>query len=255
LPDPTLIIDPITEERASRTLYRIELLRRIREQVLPHPQLDERLNLCQPSPDLPAWWEPGRHDRDLLRGAAKHGVSRTDYHILNDPELSFLEAHRKFTQGKGAELPIVSDPLTPLNLLKDEEVKEEQGDVLVPEVENGDLEEVKEEKPEGLSPKKEEEANDLGLKHEPKEEKMEVEEKDDAAEVKTKVEQGCPVDGMADEKPMIQEPATPEDKMAQDEKEPASITEIKLSTDKTVKDDEDEKMDEDDKSEKSSQAE
>uniref|UniRef100_A0A671NGX0 Chromodomain-helicase-DNA-binding protein 7-like n=1 Tax=Sinocyclocheilus anshuiensis TaxID=1608454 RepID=A0A671NGX0_9TELE len=143
------------------SLFRIELLRRIREQVLPHPQLDERMSLCQLSPDLPAWWEPGRHDRDLLRGAAKHGVSRTDYHILNDPELSFLEAHRKLTQGKGAEVPIMSDPLTPLNLLKDEEVKEEQGDDLVPKVENGDMEEVKEEKPEALSPKKEEEANDL----------------------------------------------------------------------------------------------
>uniref|UniRef100_A0A9J8BIC1 Chromodomain helicase DNA binding protein 7 n=1 Tax=Cyprinus carpio carpio TaxID=630221 RepID=A0A9J8BIC1_CYPCA len=254
LPDPTIIIDPITEERASRTLYRIELLRRIREQVLPHPQLDERLSLCQPSPDLPAWWEPGRHDRDLLRGAAKHGVSRTDYHILNDPELSFLEAHRKFTQGKGAELPIVSDPLTPLNLLKDEEVKEEQGDVLVPKVENGDMGEVKEEKPEALSPKKEEEADDLCLKHEPKEEKMEVEKKDDVMEVKTKVEQGCPVDGMADEKPVTQEPMTPEDKNAEDEKEPLT-TETKLPTDKTSKEDEEEKMYEDDKSEKSSHAE
>uniref|UniRef100_A0A671NAG5 Chromodomain-helicase-DNA-binding protein 7-like n=1 Tax=Sinocyclocheilus anshuiensis TaxID=1608454 RepID=A0A671NAG5_9TELE len=201
------------------SLFRIELLRRIREQVLPHPQLDERMSLCQLSPDLPAWWEPGRHDRDLLRGAAKHGVSRTDYHILNDPELSFLEAHRKLTQGKGAEVPIMSDPLTPLNLLKDEEVKEEQGDDLVPKVENGDMEEVKEEKPEALSPKKEEEANDLGLKHEPKEEKIEVEEKDDTMEVKTKVEQGCPVDGMTDEKPMNQEPTTPEDKNAEDEKE------------------------------------
>ncbi len=254
LPDPTIIIDPITEERASRTLYRIELLRRIREQVLPHPQLDERLSLCQQSPDLPAWWEPGRHDRDLLRGAAKHGVSRTDYHILNDPELSFLEAHRKFTQGKGAELPIVSDPLTPLNLLKDEEVKEELGDVLVPKVENDEMEEVKEEKPEALSPKKEEEANDLGLKHEPKEEKMEVEEKDDAMEIKTKVEQGCTVDGMADEKPMNQEPTTPENKNAEDETEPLT-TETKLPTDNTSKEDEEEKMDEDDTSEKSSQAE
>uniref|UniRef100_A0A673H7I6 Chromodomain-helicase-DNA-binding protein 7-like n=1 Tax=Sinocyclocheilus rhinocerous TaxID=307959 RepID=A0A673H7I6_9TELE len=195
--DPTLIIDPITEERASRTFYRIELLRRIREQVLPHPLLDERLSLCQPSTDLPAWWEPGHHDRDLLRGASKHGVSRTDYHILNDPELSFLEAHRKFTQSKAAELSIVSDSLTPLNLLKDEEVKEEQGDVLVPKVENGDIE----------------------------------------------------------EKPMNQEPTTREDKNAQDEEEPPSTTEAKLSTGKTSKEDEEEKMDEDDKSEKSSQAE
>uniref|UniRef100_A0A667YNM6 Chromodomain helicase DNA binding protein 7 n=1 Tax=Myripristis murdjan TaxID=586833 RepID=A0A667YNM6_9TELE len=100
--DPTLIIDPITEERASRTLYRIELLRRIREQVLPHPLLSERLQLCQPSPDLPEWWECGRHDRDLLLGASKHGVSRTDYHILNDPSLAFLESHHRFINQRGA---------------------------------------------------------------------------------------------------------------------------------------------------------
>ncbi|MEQ2160663.1 hypothetical protein GOODEAATRI_001787 [Goodea atripinnis] len=106
LPDPTLIIDPITEERASRTLYRIELLRRIREQVLPHPLLSERLKLCQPSPDLPEWWECGRHDRDLLLGASKHGVSRTDYHILNDPALGFLDAHQRFTSQRGAGVGI-----------------------------------------------------------------------------------------------------------------------------------------------------
>uniref|UniRef100_A0A8C2ZWA0 Chromodomain helicase DNA binding protein 7 n=1 Tax=Cyclopterus lumpus TaxID=8103 RepID=A0A8C2ZWA0_CYCLU len=100
--DPTLIIDPITEERASRTLYRIELLRRIREQVLPHPLLSERLKLCQSSPDLPEWWESGRHDRDLLLGASKHGVSRTDYHILNDTALAFLDAHQRFTGQRGA---------------------------------------------------------------------------------------------------------------------------------------------------------
>ncbi|KAM8851002.1 LOW QUALITY PROTEIN: chromodomain-helicase-DNA-binding protein 7 [Spinachia spinachia] len=102
LPDPTLIIDPITEERASRTLYRIELLRRIREQVLPHPLLSERLKLCQSSPDLPEWWENGLHDRDLLLGACKHGVSRTDYHILNDPALAFLEAHQRSTGQRAA---------------------------------------------------------------------------------------------------------------------------------------------------------
>ncbi|XP_059529097.1 chromodomain-helicase-DNA-binding protein 7 isoform X3 [Myotis daubentonii] len=100
-PPDLSMIEPITEERASRTLYRIELLRKIREQVLHHPQLGERLKLCQPSLDLPEWWECGRHDRDLLVGAAKHGVSRTDYHILNDPELSFLDAHKNFAQNRG----------------------------------------------------------------------------------------------------------------------------------------------------------
>lgn len=38
----------------------------------------------------------------MLVGAAKHGVSRTDYHILNDPELSFLDAHKNFAQNRGA---------------------------------------------------------------------------------------------------------------------------------------------------------
>lgn len=33
LVDPTLLVEPLTEERAARTLYRIELLRKIREQV------------------------------------------------------------------------------------------------------------------------------------------------------------------------------------------------------------------------------
>uniref|UniRef100_A0A7N8XU94 Chromodomain helicase DNA binding protein 7 n=1 Tax=Mastacembelus armatus TaxID=205130 RepID=A0A7N8XU94_9TELE len=113
LPDPTLIIDPITEERASRTLYRIELLRRIREQVLPHPMLSERLKLCQPSPDLPEWWECGRHDRDLLLGASKHGVSRTDYHILNDPTLAFLEAHQRFTkEGNANDIPLTKTEIS-----------------------------------------------------------------------------------------------------------------------------------------------
>lgn len=56
--------------------------------MLHHPQLAERLKLCQPSLDLPGRWECGRHDRDLLVGAA-HGVSRTDYHILNDPAPSW----------------------------------------------------------------------------------------------------------------------------------------------------------------------
>uniref|UniRef100_A0A4W3JRE1 Chromodomain helicase DNA binding protein 7 n=1 Tax=Callorhinchus milii TaxID=7868 RepID=A0A4W3JRE1_CALMI len=100
--DTSIFIEPITEERASRTLYRIELLRKIREQVLRHHQLDERLKLCQPSMDLPEWWECGKHDKDLLIGAAKHGVSRTDYHILNDSNISFLEAHKNFAQNKGA---------------------------------------------------------------------------------------------------------------------------------------------------------
>uniref|UniRef100_A0A672TRM0 Chromodomain helicase DNA binding protein 7 n=1 Tax=Strigops habroptila TaxID=2489341 RepID=A0A672TRM0_STRHB len=123
-PDLSTMIEPITEERASRTLYRIELLRKIREQVLHHPQLGERLKLCQPSLDLPEWWECGKHDKDLLIGAAKHGVSRTDYHILNDPELSFLEAHKNFAQNRGTGNTNTVSSVNPLGAEKSD-IKEE----------------------------------------------------------------------------------------------------------------------------------
>ncbi len=64
-------VESISEERATRCLARIELLDRIRNEVLPQPELDERLALCQRSPDLPEWWVSGKHDKDLLRGAAR----------------------------------------------------------------------------------------------------------------------------------------------------------------------------------------
>ncbi|XP_075384855.1 chromodomain-helicase-DNA-binding protein 6 isoform X2 [Tenrec ecaudatus] len=99
-PDPAIYIEPITEERAARTLYRIELLRKVREQVLKCPQLHERLQLCRPSLYLPVWWECGKHDRDLLIGTAKHGLNRTDYYIMNDPQLTFLDAYRNYAQHK-----------------------------------------------------------------------------------------------------------------------------------------------------------
>ncbi|XP_056607455.1 chromodomain-helicase-DNA-binding protein 6 isoform X3 [Triplophysa dalaica] len=103
--DPTLFVEPITEERAARTLYRIELLRKVREQVLRHPLLGARLQLCRPSLYLPVWWECGKHDRDLLIGVAKHGLSRTDFYILNDPQLSFLEAHRNYVHKENHRYP------------------------------------------------------------------------------------------------------------------------------------------------------
>ncbi|XP_075316313.1 uncharacterized protein chd6 isoform X3 [Odontesthes bonariensis] len=104
LVDPAVLVEPLTEERAARTLYRIELLRKIREQVLRHPLLSARLQLCRPSLYLPVWWESGKHDRDLLIGAARHGLSRTDFYILNDPQLSFLEAHRNYVRGHPGHL-------------------------------------------------------------------------------------------------------------------------------------------------------
>ncbi|ESN89899.1 hypothetical protein HELRODRAFT_116695 [Helobdella robusta] len=88
-PPNNMYVTSITEERANRSLARIDLLNKIREQIIFHPQLDEKLLLCQPSSYLPDWWICGQHDRDLLIGAAKHGVSRTEVNIQFDPNLSF----------------------------------------------------------------------------------------------------------------------------------------------------------------------
>lgn len=82
-------VDPITEDRAQRCLIRIEFLSKIREQIINHPELDERLKSCVSQSDLPDWWENGFHDKDLLMAAAKHGMTRLDYNLAHDPSLSF----------------------------------------------------------------------------------------------------------------------------------------------------------------------
>ncbi|XP_076818794.1 uncharacterized protein LOC143464735 isoform X2 [Clavelina lepadiformis] len=93
---PNIDVDPITEERASRTLYRIRLLDKIRCDVLPNPKLNERLGLCQRSPELPIWWRCGVHDHELLIAMDRHGVTRTEIHTFNDPQLSFLKSMKEY---------------------------------------------------------------------------------------------------------------------------------------------------------------
>lgn len=218
------MIEPITEERASRTLYRIELLRKVREQVLHHPQLVEKLKLCQPSLDLPEWWECGKHDKDLLIGAAKHGVSRTDYHILNDPELSFLDSHKNFAQNRGGgNLSTLLNPLgvccsqtasvIPSTPAQDEK-SAEQAEV---KLEGPEKTSAKEES----DSKEEEDATDTAGKSDKEEYEAE------AGPVKCEIK----------------------DMELSTEVEPKSISE------KGSEDDEEEKLDDDDKSEESSQPE
>ncbi|XP_048364586.1 chromodomain-helicase-DNA-binding protein 7 isoform X2 [Sphaerodactylus townsendi] len=226
-PDLSTVIEPITEERASRTLYRIELLRKVREQVLHHPQLVERLKLCQPSLDLPEWWECGKHDKDLLIGAAKHGVSRTDYHILNDPELSFLESHKNFAQSRGG------GSLNAISLLNPLGVCCSQVSSIVPSTtaqdeKSAEQTEVKLEGPEKTAAKeksdsKEEEAPDIAVKSDKENGDAEAEPGPVKCEMK--------------------------DTELSTEVDPKSISE------KGSEDDEEEKLDDDDKSEESSQPE
>uniref|UniRef100_A0A3B4UG13 Chromodomain helicase DNA binding protein 8 n=1 Tax=Seriola dumerili TaxID=41447 RepID=A0A3B4UG13_SERDU len=125
-------VAPITEERASRTLYRISLLRRLRERVLPHPALEERLPLAPPSSELPTWWNIPDHDRQLMLGAALHGVSRTELSIFSDPQFTFSQAREEFIQNQQAPPPPPPPqalPIMPIILPKTQEdlpgVKEE----------------------------------------------------------------------------------------------------------------------------------
>merc|ERR1712141_893293 len=61
---------------------------------------DERLLLALDNQDLPEWWIPGKHDRDLLFGVAKHGIIRMEFHILNDQELSFQDIMKRHLSGE-----------------------------------------------------------------------------------------------------------------------------------------------------------
>ncbi|XP_071231650.1 chromodomain-helicase-DNA-binding protein 8-like isoform X2 [Salvelinus alpinus] len=117
---------PITEERASRTLYRISLLRRLRERVLPHPSMEESLLLAPLSSELPVWWSTPAHDRELMLGAALHGVSRTELSVFSDPQFSFSQAHHDYLEIQQNQ----PTPATPLRQPQAEEgsaVKEEEG--------------------------------------------------------------------------------------------------------------------------------
>ncbi|KAL5021350.1 hypothetical protein ScPMuIL_000505 [Solemya velum] len=112
IPPSDIVVEPITEERASRCIARIDLLNKCRSEVLIHPKFDERIKLCQPSYDLPSWWLCGKHDRDLVIGAARHGVSRTDYLILHDPSLCF----REILMNKNLQMPSSPYRSSPLSV-------------------------------------------------------------------------------------------------------------------------------------------
>lgn len=89
------IIDDISEDHARLVLDRLELLSKLRE-VNKNPISEERLTLCQNNLDSPDWWEPGKHDKELIRAVLKHGLYRTEQTIFTDPEFSFGKCERAY---------------------------------------------------------------------------------------------------------------------------------------------------------------
>lgn len=91
------LIDEIGEDHAKLILDRLELLSKLRE-IAKHPKLEERLKLCENNLDTPDWWEPGKHDRELVRAVLKYGLYRSDQYILNDTEFPFADAERHYVR-------------------------------------------------------------------------------------------------------------------------------------------------------------
>lgn len=53
-------------------LDRVDFLTKLREEVVPNPDLKEKLEEhAELALDLPEWWIPGKHDHDLVVGAAR----------------------------------------------------------------------------------------------------------------------------------------------------------------------------------------
>lgn len=112
-------VDPITEDRAVRCLARIDLLSKIREEILPSQDIDEKLTLCQSSIDLPEWWINGKHDKDLLIGASKYGLNRLDLNLMHDPDLSFKDVLRQAEEEAAALMKAESDALLREKMITD----------------------------------------------------------------------------------------------------------------------------------------
>ena len=65
-------VEPVDKDKARKVLERVDFLSRLRESVAVLPDLADRLDsLAEPALDLPEWWIPGKHDADLVVGAAR----------------------------------------------------------------------------------------------------------------------------------------------------------------------------------------
>ena len=65
-------VDTIGEEKARKVLERVDFLSKLREEVVTNTDLKKKLEShAELALDLPEWWIPGKHDYDLVVGAAR----------------------------------------------------------------------------------------------------------------------------------------------------------------------------------------
>ncbi|XP_042238022.1 chromodomain-helicase-DNA-binding protein 7-like isoform X2 [Homarus americanus] len=233
-------VDRLPEERARRVLERVDLLNRLRNDIIPNPGLKEALELALPSKDMPDWWIPGKHDHDLLKGVGRHGLGRTDYYILYDPELNFRDIIRRHTAGE----PLITESeklaLKKKYYEKDksenvkEDKKEEQkgeekegkkGKGEEKEERKGKVDEEEEEEEEEVE-QEEEEEDDTEPKEEEEEEEEEVEDSGDMILLNEDDDKGDEqIEDKPEEEMEVEEPITTKENEEDEEEEDREMEE------------------------------
>lgn len=65
-------VEAVSEDKARKVLERVDFLSKLREEVVTLPDLKEKLEQhAELALDMPEWWVPGKHDYDLVMGAAR----------------------------------------------------------------------------------------------------------------------------------------------------------------------------------------
>ncbi|KAI9002707.1 SNF2 family N-terminal domain-containing protein [Gaertneriomyces semiglobifer] len=90
--------EPITYDKAKKLLKRIDQMRVLRDEILTHPEVDQRLAHYKRNgrSGLPSWWSTD-YDKPFLLGIAKWGLHRSDL-IMEDRESVFYQLHQEFLQ-------------------------------------------------------------------------------------------------------------------------------------------------------------
>ncbi|KAJ3333445.1 choline dehydrogenase 7 [Blyttiomyces sp. JEL0837] len=95
---PDRDIDGLTTDKAKKILKRVEAMKKLREQVLPHPHIDQNIQILRKygRAGLPEWWTT-EHDKAYLLGAAKWGLNRGDLYVEDDT-LPFKALYEQYIQ-------------------------------------------------------------------------------------------------------------------------------------------------------------
>lgn len=95
--------ETLTYDKARKIMKRIEVMRRLREDILKIPDLSEKLDgLSRPiSSSLPPWYLPD-HDFPLLHAVAKWGLLRGDL-IIQDKSFPFYDLHMEHIKSNGLD--------------------------------------------------------------------------------------------------------------------------------------------------------